>query len=58
MAPPNVYITEAWDDAELLLATTHDDCDQALPGKEIARIERLGTPLAVLKIIDHEAAAP
>ncbi|MFC4487174.1 MULTISPECIES: ArnT family glycosyltransferase [Tepidiphilus] len=56
--PPNVHITEAWDDAELFLATTHDDCDQAMLGKEIAHIERLGTPLAVLELIDHEAADP
>lgn len=51
--PSGVVITRDWFDADLFLSTTHDDCDRALAGPEIARIERLGVPLAVLKAVGH-----
>lgn len=51
--PEGVVITSDWFDADLFLSTTHDDCHQALDGPEIARIERLGVALAVLKSVGH-----
>ncbi len=51
--PEGVIITRDWFDANLFLSTTHDDCHQALAGPEIARIERLGVALAVLKSVGH-----
>lgn|GEM_PF-3000073 len=51
--PEGVVITSDWLDADLFLSTTHDDCHQALDRPEIARVERLGVALAVLKSVGH-----
>ncbi len=62
--PEAVSLTRDWRDADLFLSTTHDDCHLAIPGQEIARIERRGVPLAVLKDVrgafpvSPEAPAP
>jgi len=41
--------TSNWDHADFFIAPTHMNCDRALPGVEIATIERLGVRIGVVK---------
>ena len=46
--PPNFIYTADRDNADFFIAFTKDDCDKALPGKEIYRVERMGTLLSLV----------
>lgn len=45
----DLAVTRDWWRADFYLAATHMDCDGALQGREIARVERGGLTLAVVK---------
>ncbi len=47
--PPNFKPVPANEPAEFFLSTTRWKCQDMRPGKEIARIERMGVPLSVVK---------
>ena len=53
LAAPKLRFDPDWAGADFFLAPTHMGCDQVLPGKVIATVERLGVPIAVIK--DHRA---
>jgi hypothetical protein len=42
-------LSASWHDADFFIAPTHMSCDHALDGKVIARIERLGALIGVVK---------
>ena len=46
--PANFIFTANPQNAEFFIAFTKDNCDKALPGKEIYRVERMGTLLSVV----------
>ena len=46
--PPNFIYTADRDNADFFIAFTKDDCDKSLPGKEVYRVERLGTLLSLV----------
>ncbi len=46
--PSNFIYTPDRDEAEFFIAFTKDDCDKALPGKVIYRVERMGTLLSLV----------
>jgi len=48
-ADTNLQWTPDWSKAEFFIAPTHLDCDGASAGKVIARIERLGVLIGVVK---------
>lgn len=52
--PPNVVIVDDWDDADLFLSTTHDNCHYVLDGRTIATVDRRGVTLAVLKAVRQD----
>lgn len=52
--PPNVVIVDDWDDADLFLSTTHDNCHYVLDGRTIATVARRGVTLAVLKAVRQD----
>ncbi|WP_217126050.1 glycosyltransferase family 39 protein [Hydrogenophilus thiooxidans] len=47
--PENVVVVNDWEDADLYLSTTHDNCHYVLDGETIATVSRRGVALAVLK---------
>ena len=49
--PSNFIFTAEREEAEFFIAFTKDDCDKALPGKVIYRVERMGTLLS--EVIDR-----
>lgn len=53
--------TSNWEHADFFIAPTHGDCDGVLNGNVIARIERMGTLIAVVKdrrdTTEHPAVA-
>jgi kynurenine formamidase len=51
--PPNFIFTPDRDNAEFIIAFTKDECHKAVPGKEIYRVERMGTLLSV--VLDRRA---
>lgn len=51
--PPNFIFTQDRDNAEFIIAFTKDECHKAVPGKEIYRVERMGTLLSV--VLDRRA---
>jgi 4-amino-4-deoxy-L-arabinose transferase-like glycosyltransferase len=51
--PSNFIFTSNAKDAEFFIAFTKDRCNKTLPGKEIYRVERMGTLLSV--VIDRRA---
>ncbi len=52
---PGLAVTRDWWRADFFIAPTHMDCDGALQGAEVARVERAGITLAVVK--DRRALA-
>ncbi len=46
--PPNFIYTADRNNADFFIAFTKDDCDKSLPGKEVYRVERLGTLLSLV----------
>jgi hypothetical protein len=46
--PSNFIFTANPENAEFFIAFTKDKCNKALPGKEIYRVERMGTLLSVV----------
>ena len=46
---PDLAVTRDWWRADFFIAPTHMDCDGALQGGEVARVERAGDILAVVK---------
>jgi len=46
--PPNFIYTDDRENADFFIAFTKDDCDKSLPGKEIYRVERMGTLLSLV----------
>lgn len=54
--------TADWTKAEFFIAPTHMHCDQALAGRAIATIDRLGATIGVVKdrraLVHHAAAGP
>lgn len=46
--PPNFVYTADRDTADFFIAFTKDNCDKSLPGKEVYRVERLGTLLSLV----------
>ncbi len=46
--PSNFIFTADPENAEFFIAFTKDKCNKALPGKEIYRVERMGTLLSVV----------
>lgn len=46
--PANFIFSNDHDHADFFVAFTKDDCDKSLPGKEIYRVERMGTLLSVV----------
>ena len=51
--PPNFIFTPDRANAEFVIAFTKDECNQTVTGKEIYRVERLGTLLSV--VLDRRA---
>lgn len=49
-------VTKDWVRADFFVSTTHMACDEVLRGEEIARVERMGVPLTVVK--DRRAVPP
>ena len=49
-------VTKDWVRADFFISTTHMACDEVLAGQEIARVERMGVPLTVVK--DRRAVPP
>jgi hypothetical protein len=45
----NMQWAANWDNADFFIAPTHMHCDTAMSGPVIARIERLGVPIGVVK---------
>jgi hypothetical protein len=59
--PSNFIFTPQRETAEFFIAFTKDNCNRALPGKEIYRVERMGTLLSVVldrRDILAQSAAP
>jgi len=60
--PPNFIFTPNRNNAQFIIAFTKDDCDKAVPGKEIFRVERMGTLLSVVldrrAILQHGQRSP
>ncbi|HZL59973.1 MAG TPA: glycosyltransferase family 39 protein [Stellaceae bacterium] len=60
--PPNFIFTPDRNNAQFIIAFTKDDCDKAVPGKEIFRVERMGTLLSVVldrrAILQHGRRSP
>lgn len=55
--PPERYqVTKDWARADFFISTTHQDCDSVLQGEVIARVERMGVPITVVK--DRRGLAP
>jgi hypothetical protein len=48
-AGPQLQWANTWNEADFFIAPTHMNCDRALDGTVIARIERLGVPIGVIK---------
>jgi Dolichyl-phosphate-mannose-protein mannosyltransferase len=46
---PNLEWTPDWPKADFFIAPTHMNCDQALVGRVVATIERLGVPIGLVK---------
>ena len=46
--PANFIFTSERGSAEFFIAFTKDNCDKAVPGKEIYRVERMGTLLSIV----------
>ena len=51
--PPNFIFTPDRDNAQFVIAFTKDECDKTVTGKEIYRVERMGTLLSV--VLDRRA---
>ncbi len=51
--PPNFIFTPDRDNAQFVIAFTKDECNKTVTGKEIYRVERLGTLLSV--VLDRRA---
>ena len=51
--PPNFVFTRDRSSADFFIAFTKDDCEKALPGREIYRVERMGVLLSV--VLDHRS---
>ena len=51
--PPNFIFTPDRDNAQFVIAFTKDDCDKTVTGKEIYRVERMGTLLSL--VLDRRA---
>ena len=51
--PPNFVFTRDRSRADFFIAFTKDDCEKALPGREIYRVERMGVLLSI--VLDHRA---
>jgi hypothetical protein len=53
--------TDDWDRADFFIAPTHMNCDRMLDGKVIARIERSGVVIGVVKdrraLVRHDVAS-
>jgi hypothetical protein len=56
--PPNLVYTEDRDKADFYIAFTMDGCDKSIPGRPVARVERLGTLLSVVLDLRHEHEPP
>ncbi len=50
---PNIQATGDWQHADFFVATTRGACDQRLPGKDIAEVERDGVPFAIVRDLRH-----
>lgn len=48
-ARPNLHWTKMWRESDFYISPTHMNCDQNLEGKIIARIERMGVTIGVVK---------
>ena len=51
--PPNFIFTPDRDNAQFVIAFTKDECNKTVTGKEIYRVERMGTLLSV--VLDRRA---
>jgi len=51
--PPNFVFTKDRSRADFFIAFTKDDCEKALPGREVYRVERMGVLLSI--VLDHRA---
>jgi len=51
--PPNFIFTADRDNAQFVIAFTKDECNKTVTGKEIYRVERMGTLLSV--VLDRRA---
>ena len=52
--PDNFTFSDDRQTADFFIAFTKDDCNKALPGKEVVRVERMGALLSV--VLDRRAA--
>ena len=46
--PDNFVFTDDRDKADFFIAFTKDNCNNALPGKEVFRVERMGALLSIV----------
>jgi hypothetical protein len=53
--PPNFIFTAQREQADFFIAFTKDDCNRSLPGKEVYRVQRMGTLLSV--VLDRRGLA-
>lgn len=53
VAAPTLRFQPDWDRADYFISPTHMGCDHELPGKVVAKVERLGVPIALVK--DHRS---
>ncbi|HKF71105.1 MAG TPA: glycosyltransferase family 39 protein [Stellaceae bacterium] len=51
--PPNFVFTKERSRADFFIAFTKDDCQKALPGREVYRVERMGVLLSI--VLDHRS---
>lgn len=51
--PPNFIFTNDRARADFFIAFTKDDCEKALPGREVYRVERMGVLLSL--VLDHRS---
>jgi 4-amino-4-deoxy-L-arabinose transferase-like glycosyltransferase len=51
--PPNFVFTKDRSRADFFIAFTKDDCQKALPGREVYRVERMGVLLSI--VLDHRS---
>jgi 4-amino-4-deoxy-L-arabinose transferase-like glycosyltransferase len=51
--PPNFIFTNDRARSDFFIAFTKDDCEKALPGREVYRVERMGVLLSI--VLDHRS---